>query len=112
MAPVVPEPLADGTDVSNRFRPETLRTLIVHQSTLSGSLIASVLSGEAYVDAAEWVTTTEEALRMMDSSRYDVILVAATLPDRGAMKLTEVLSQREPRPKVVVVGVPETEEVI
>ena len=112
MSIAIQEVTTNEANVLDKFRPEMLRILIVHHSNLSGSLIASVLSGEAAVAVTDWITTVKEALTLIHGNHYDVIVAAAALPDRGALKLIEILAAREPRPKVVVVGVPESKEAI
>ena len=112
MSIAIQEVTTNEAGVLDKFRPEMLRILIVHPSTLSGSLIASVLSREADVAVADWTTTVKEALTLIHGNHYDMIIAAAALPDRGALKLTEILAVRGSRPKVVVVGVLESKEVI
>ena len=106
------EILAEATVGLERANPEMLRILIVHHSNLGGSLMASVLSGEADVVVTDWTTTVKEALTLIHGNHYDVIVAAAALPDRGALKLTEILAARGSHPKVVVVGGPESKEAI
>lgn len=89
-----------------------IRLMIVHQAHLICSLIASVLSEEPDIYIVGYASTVEDALSMVERSNCNMILVAATLPDNGALELTKAMAERRPPVKVLVIGLPESENVI
>jgi RNA polymerase sigma factor (sigma-70 family) len=89
-----------------------IHVLVVHQTALISSLIASVLSEEPDINVVSQVTTLDEALSILEKGGCNMVLVAATLPDNGAMKLTESLAQARPNIKVLVIGLPESKNAI
>jgi two-component system response regulator DevR len=82
-----------------------IRTLIVVESELLCSLIATVLEDEPDIEVSGYATTVEEAASQATQS--DVVLIHARLPGNDSLKLTRILTQTEPDVKVVVVGLVE-----
>lgn len=89
-----------------------IRIFIVHPSRLICSLIVSVLSDEKDVHIVGYATETENALDRIDERFCNMVLVAAILPDEGALRLTEAIAEKSSAIKVMVIGVPESEDVI
>lgn len=89
-----------------------IRLIIVHQAHLICSLIASVLSEESDIYVIGYATNVEEALSKLERSNCNMILVAATLPDNGALELTKAVAERKSAVKVLVIGLPESENMI
>ena len=89
-----------------------IRLLIVHQAHLICSLIASVLSEEADIHIVGYATNVAEALNQLERSSCNMILVAATLGDGGALELTKAVAEERPSVKVLVIGLPESENMI
>lgn len=89
-----------------------IRLLIVHQAHLICSLIASVLSEEPDIHIIGYATNVAEALNQLDRSNCNMILVAATLSDDGALELTKAVAEQRPSVKVLVIGLPESENMI
>lgn len=88
-----------------------IRVLVVHQTALICSLITSVLSEEPDIEIVGQVTTIEDALNKLEEN-CNMVLVAATLANNGAMKLTEAVVQRSPSTKVVIIGLSESKNAI
>jgi DNA-binding NarL/FixJ family response regulator len=89
-----------------------IHVLIVHQTALIGSIISSVLSGEPDIEVLDQANSVDEALSKLEEKEYNVILVTATLPDNGAMRLTEAVAEVAPEVKVLVTGLPEAQSAI
>lgn len=89
-----------------------ISALVVHPTALIGNLIASVLSGEDDITVVGQTTNLDDALVKLKEQECNVVLVAANLPEQGAMKLTEMLARIEPPVKVLVFGLPESKSAI
>lgn len=89
-----------------------IRILIVHPSKLTAGLFASVLNEEKDIYVVAQAQTVEEALYLAPTSNCNVVLVSVALPDNGALKLTELITEEHPEIKVLVIGMPDTEHVI
>jgi DNA-binding NarL/FixJ family response regulator len=89
-----------------------IHVLVVHQAHLISSLITSVLSQEEDVHVVGRAATLEEALVKIEMSNCNMILVAATLPDGGALELTKTVADQYSQIKVLVIGLPESESMI
>lgn len=89
-----------------------IRILIVHQMRLISSLLTTVLSEEPDIIVVGHASTLEEAQTQVDVSNCNIILVAATLPNNGALRLTQSVSENYPQIKVLVYGLPESKSII
>ncbi len=89
-----------------------IHALVVHQAHLISSLITSVLTEEDDVYVVGRAATVAEALTKIELSNCNMILVAATLPDGGALELTRTVAEQYNNIKVLVIGLPESESMI
>jgi len=89
-----------------------IRIIIVHQTRLIASLIASVLTEEEGIYVVGLATSVEEALGKVERSNCNMMLVAATLPNQGALNLTREMVKLDPTVKVMVIGMPDSENMI
>lgn len=89
-----------------------IRVLVVHQTPLIGSIIANVLDEESDIVVVGQETNSEDALLVLEKTRADMVLVAATLPGNGALEITEAVAEQEQGPKVLVIGLPKSESAI
>lgn len=89
-----------------------IHVLVVHQTHLISSLITSVLSEEDDVYVVGRASSAEEALAKLELSQCNMVLVAATLPDKGALNLTQTIADQYSNVKVLVIGLPESESMI
>ena len=89
-----------------------VKVLIVHQTLLIGNIIASVLSDEKDITVEGRATTVDEAMSYLEAGRCNMVLVSATLPGNGALKLTEAAIEIDPATKVLVTGLPESKNII
>lgn len=89
-----------------------IRILVVHQTRLIGSIISNVLDEEEDIVVLGQVTSSDEALERLHREPLEIVLVAATLPNNGALKITEKVAQMEESPKVLVIGLPKSKNAI
>ncbi len=84
-----------------------IRVLIVSQVRLISELIEAALGSEPDLEVVGYAATVEQALRQ--AARCDVMVVSTTLANEGALKLPQSLGQCKNAPRVVIVGVGDTE---
>lgn len=89
-----------------------IRVMIAHQTRLIGSIIASVLSEEDDVYVVGLASDKDEVLDKLKRSNTNMVLVAATLPNDGALEITKAVAEADPTIKVLVIGMPESESMI
>ncbi len=89
-----------------------IHIIVVHQTRLIASLIASVLTEEPGIYVAGLSASVEEALGKVERSNCNMMLVAATLPNQGALTLTREMVKLDPSVKVMVIGLPDSENMI
>lgn len=89
-----------------------IRVLVVHQTQLIGSIIANVLDEEPDIRVIGRTTDVEDALARLERTPCEMVLVAATLPDNGALEITEAVAEREYDAKVLVIGLPKSKNAI
>ncbi len=89
-----------------------VQVLVVHQSKLIANIVASVLSEEPDIYVVGTAVTAEEALGKLERSSCNMVLAAATLPDGGALSLTEAVTTSFPHINILIIGVPKSESVI
>jgi DNA-binding NarL/FixJ family response regulator len=89
-----------------------IRVAVVHQTRLIASIISNVLDEEPDIEVVTQLTSVEDTLNFLDSSRCEIVLVAATLPDGGALQLTKEVSERGLASKLLVIGLPRSRNAI
>lgn len=89
-----------------------IKILIVHPTNLISSLLSSVLDDEKDIHVVGKASTREEALEQIELTQCNVVLVAATLADNGALELTKTVTEEHPEIKVLVIGLPESQRII
>lgn len=89
-----------------------IRILVVHQTRLISSIISSVLDEEKDITVLGQATGSDEALERLQKEPCEIVLVAATLPENGALKITEAVAQMEKPPKALVIGLPKSKNAI
>jgi DNA-binding NarL/FixJ family response regulator len=87
-----------------------IRVLLVNEAGLVSDILAKVLNGETDFEMMARASSGDAALRL--AGKADVILVGTQLGDEGALELTTRLTSSVVGPKVVVMGLEETEEEI
>jgi len=89
-----------------------IRVIVVHPAKLIANLIASVLSEEADIHVVGTAVAEDEALGKLELSHCNMVLAAASLPNEGALALTEKVTSAYPQTNVLVIGVPKNEGAI
>lgn len=89
-----------------------IRVIVVHQAKLIANIIASVLSEEPDIHVVSTAVSPEEALGKLERSNCNMILASATIPNNGALTLTEDVAASHPGTKVLIIGVSKSESVI
>lgn len=87
-----------------------IRLLVVHEVRVFGKVIAAALEQEP--DFQVVGTATAEAAMLEKANACDVVLLCSSRPDGDVIALTRVLRKAEVRAKVLVMGLPQSEEVI
>src|SRR5690606_38925448 len=89
-----------------------IRVLVVHQTHLISSIIANVLDEEDDIEVIGQASSAEEALKVLENESCEMVLVAATLPDNGALDITEAIADSGTSTKVLVIGLPHSKNAI
>lgn len=89
-----------------------IRVLVVHQTHLISSIIANVLDEEDDIEVISQASSAEEALQILEAESCEMVLVAATLPDNGALEITEAIGDSGTTTKVLVIGLPRSKNAI
>ena len=84
-----------------------IRILLVNEIRLMGNVIAAALEDEPDIQVVARVTSLEEALKVVQEKEVDVALVSTRLPDQGALKLTNAITELAPATKVLALGLTE-----
>lgn len=89
-----------------------IRVLIVHPTQLIGSMLVSLLEKREQIYVVGQANSVEQAIFQVEKGRPAIMLVSAALPDQGALKLTHELSENYPEVKVLVIGLPQSKNII
>ncbi len=89
-----------------------IRVMVVHQTRLIGSIIANVLDEEPDIQVVAQSSGYEDALQILQQTPCEIALVAATLPENGALKITEAIANQAASVKVLVIGLPRSKNAI
>jgi DNA-binding NarL/FixJ family response regulator len=91
---------------------EMIRVMVVHPTKLISSLLASVLQEEKDFYVTGQCQTVAAALDQLVVAPCHIALVAANLPDDGALQLTKQITADYPEIKVLVFGLPNEKRLI
>jgi DNA-binding NarL/FixJ family response regulator len=90
------------------FKPERpINILLVNEIRLMGNVITAALEDEPDIHVVASVTNIDEALKIVEENVVDVALVSTRLPDQGALKLTQAITELAPATKVLALGMTE-----
>ena len=95
--------MSEITDNSKR----PIRILLVNEIRLMGNVIAAALEDEPDIKVVGCATSTDEAMKIVQEKEVDVALVSTRLPDQGALKLTNAITNAVPETKVLALGLTE-----
>lgn len=85
-----------------------IRVGLVNSIRVLGNVIAAVLANEPDVTVVGATTSVEEAVTL--ASHCDVLIVSTRLPDRGALRATQLIAQANLPVKVLILGLAESKE--
>jgi DNA-binding NarL/FixJ family response regulator len=89
-----------------------IRVMVVHPSPLANNATTQSLKRERDIRVIDHVFTIGEAQAKLSGDNCDVVVISASLPADGALELTHTLHRDYPTLRVIVVGVPEEQEVV
>jgi DNA-binding NarL/FixJ family response regulator len=87
-----------------------IRTLIVDEHRISGTVLAAVLSEEPDIDVVGVATTAQETIELI--SRCDIIIVNTSIREDAALEISRLGLSPDLSVKTLVMGIPESEDVI
>lgn len=82
--------------------PRKVRVLIVEDSPVVQQLLAHIIAGDPRLEVAGIASTGEEALRLVERTRPDVVSLDIRLPGIDGFEVTKRLMRQHPVPIVVV----------
>jgi DNA-binding NarL/FixJ family response regulator len=89
-------------------RPEQpINLLLVNEIRLMGNVIAAALEDEPDIKVVGRATNIDDAMKLVQENDVDVALVSTRLPEQGALKLTEAITDLAPSTKVLALGLAE-----
>ena len=89
---------------------QLINLLLVNETLLMGNVIAAALEGEPDINIVGCVISIDEALDIVREKEVDVALVSTRLPDLGALKLTNAITELKPSTKVLALGLTEEKQ--
>ena len=87
-----------------------IHILLVNEIRFMSNVIASALEDEPDIKVVGSATSVEEALEVIALEHIDLLLVSTRLPDQGALRLTEAVTEKTLTTDVLVLGVTEKKE--
>lgn len=87
-----------------------INLLLVNETRLMGNVIAAALEGEPDIHVVACVTNIDDAMQIVRDKEVDVALVSTRLPDQGALKLTNAITEFKPATKVLALGLTEEKQ--
>ena len=94
----------------NEPHAHLINLLLVNETLLMGNVIAAALEGEPDINIVGCVTSMEDALNIVREKEVDVALVSTRLPNLGALKLTNAITELKPSTKVLALGLTEEKQ--
>ncbi len=87
-----------------------IHVLLVNEIRLMCNVITAALEGEPDIKVVGCATSVDEALEKLAREEIDVVLVSTRLPERGALHLTQTITDTQPSTNVLVLGVTDHKE--
>lgn len=87
-----------------------IRVVIASETQLVSNMLVSLLRDEGDISVLGTATSVEEVFDIEDD--FDMLLVSASLPDNGAMKLVKEVTSSEKHTKIIVLGMTESKSQI
>jgi DNA-binding NarL/FixJ family response regulator len=90
-----------------RIEEKLIRVLIVNEMLLLCDIISAALEDEDDIDVIGFTTSVDGALPAAPDC--DVLLISIRLPEHGALRLAEAVSETYPDKKIIILGLTEHE---
>lgn len=87
------------------MKTQTIRLLLVHDILLMCNVLAAALEGEEDICIVGCVTSVEEALAKIENEDVDIVLTSLRLPNQGALRLTQTVTDMDQSADVIVLGI-------
>jgi len=87
-----------------------IRVLLVNEIRLMSNVIAATLEDEPDIEVVGCATSVGEALEIIQHEDVNILLASTRLPEQGALRLTEAVTEKTPATDVLVLGVTEKKE--
>ncbi|MGW8226574.1 MAG: LuxR C-terminal-related transcriptional regulator, partial [Anaerolineales bacterium] len=87
-----------------------IHVLLVNEIRLMCNVITAALEDEPDIKVVGCATSVDEALEKLAREEIDVVLVSTRLPERGALHLTQTITDTQPSTNVLVLGVTDHKE--
>lgn len=87
-----------------------IHVLLVNEIRLMCNVITAALEDEPDIKVVGCATSVDEALEKIAREEIDVVLISTRLPERGALHLTETITDSQPSTNVLVLGVTDHKE--
>jgi DNA-binding NarL/FixJ family response regulator len=87
-----------------------IHVLLVNEIRLMCNVITAALEDEPDIRVVGCATSIDEALEKLAREEIDVVLVSTRLPERGALRLTQTITDSQPSTDVLVLGVTDHKE--
>jgi DNA-binding NarL/FixJ family response regulator len=87
-----------------------INLLIVHEFPLMCNIIASVLDSEPDIKVVGCASSVDGAIDQVIQNDVNSVLVSTRLPEQGTIRLTNLLVQKAPSVKVLILGITESRE--
>jgi len=87
-----------------------IHVLLVNEIRLMCNVITAALEDEPDIKVVGCATSVDEALEKLAREDIDVVLVSTRLPERGALQLTQTITDTQPSTNVLVLGVTDHKE--
>lgn len=81
-----------------------MRLLVVDDSVTARAVFSRIVAGEADMEIAALASTAEEALQILKSDRFDVILLDLQMPGRGGLDALPELIETSQGARILVVS--------
>lgn len=87
-----------------------IRVVIASETQLVSNMLVSLLADEGDISILDTATNVKEVFDIQDD--FDMLLVSASLPDNGAMRLVKKVTSSEKHTKIIVLGMTESKSQI
>ncbi|KGN40014.1 LuxR family transcriptional regulator [Knoellia aerolata DSM 18566] len=92
--------------------PSPIRLALVDDDPMVRAALRMMLGGDSGIEVVGEATNGEEALTLVPTSGAEVVLMDIRMPVRDGLSATELLLQRHPRLKIIVLTTFDTDDMV